>query len=469
MWDLVSLVEEGPLKQGLLFGFLAAAVFYAGVMLVALPEEREWTTSSKAALEELDAALEAQTKRYWNEARRHLEQALELDSDFVMVKLQLLEHLGSEDSPRRKGLVEELRAADLEALTARERFLVERLMLSESDRSGELDAHLERYLASYPDDPWVLFVKATSLRDRGDVEEAAETYQRLIEASPNWVDAYNQLGYLRMRQARFDEAEQYFTAYRFIAPDQANPHDSLGELLLIVGRFDEAVQSFEEAIQTRPDFWDSYEHLALAHALLGNRDGVRTTIERAAEEIPELAEHMRCSTRAYELVRDRRWQELLEEAGGEGGCGGDLSSVAIVLTHLAACNVGEWDLALKLEQRLLSRAESAGLAVDRGQAAALAETAAGIRFGFRGNLTAAAQRFAAADSRLPYVNSRFAVHKLLNRLLLVEALLADGRDSKAHALISEVQAVNPYLVGEFRKKNLILVGFVKRPDKLGWR
>jgi len=44
------------------------------------------------------------------------------------------------------------------------------------------------------------------------------------------------LGYIKMMQGRFAEAEESFMSYRFIAPDQANPHDSLGELYITTGR-----------------------------------------------------------------------------------------------------------------------------------------------------------------------------------------------------------------------------------------
>ena len=55
----------------------------------------------------------------------------------------------------------------------------------------------------------------------GDNETSERLNRRLLEISPNWVLAYNQLGYITMLQGRFAEAEEYFTSYRFIAPDQA--------------------------------------------------------------------------------------------------------------------------------------------------------------------------------------------------------------------------------------------------------
>ena len=80
-----------------------------------------------------------------------------------------------------------------------------------------------------------------------------------MEIAPNWVIAYNQLGYINMSKGRFAEAEERFKSYRFIAPDQANPHDSLGELFIALGRNDEAEESFEKAIEIKPDFWASIQ------------------------------------------------------------------------------------------------------------------------------------------------------------------------------------------------------------------
>ena len=87
--------------------------------------------------------------------------------------------------------------------------------------------------------------------------------RRLIEIAPNWVIAYNQLGYIAMSQGRFAEAEEYFTSYRFVAPDQANPHDSLAELYIMIGRYEEAETSLYRSIEIKPDFWAAYDHLAM--------------------------------------------------------------------------------------------------------------------------------------------------------------------------------------------------------------
>jgi tetratricopeptide (TPR) repeat protein len=114
-----------------------------------------------------------------------------------------------------------------------------------------------RLLAEVPqalDDPYLLEAAGNIAFARGDNAESEPLLGRLIEVGPNWVIAYNQLGYLTMREGRFAEAEEYLTSYRFIAPDQANPHDSLGEMYVILGRLPEAVESFETALEIKPDF-----------------------------------------------------------------------------------------------------------------------------------------------------------------------------------------------------------------------
>ena len=132
----------------------------------------------------------------------------------------------------------------------------------------EATAQMDTYLDRYPDDPYVLHIKALRAWQRGELDDAERLNKRLLEISPNWVIAYNQLGYITMMQGRFAEAEEYFTSYRFIAPDQANPHDSLGELFIVLGRYDEARDSFEQALVQKPDFVAAFDLLLVMDLLI---------------------------------------------------------------------------------------------------------------------------------------------------------------------------------------------------------
>jgi hypothetical protein len=82
----------------------------------------------------------------------------------------------------------------------------------------------------------------------------------------------------------------------------------------------------------------------------------------------------------------------------------------------------------------------------------------GVRLARQGHLDEAVERLRAADDSLSFREAGIGILKLVNRLVLVETLLADGQDAEGHKLLSEVRAINPPLVGEFETDGLRIVG-----------
>jgi tetratricopeptide (TPR) repeat protein len=277
------------MKRWIWLAMAAMMVIGVGMTLVALPSDQEWTTESADALAEFEAGMAAQMKLYHDDAGKHFSRAAELDSDFVMAKLMCVEPTMRKDEEKGKALFEEALVVDMSTLTIREQFFIERARAYKEERREDIPKIVDKYLAKIPNDPYVLNDKAQRAFSVGDYEQAEPLYQRLVEIAPNWVIAYNQLGYINMSQGRFAQAEESFKSYRFIAPDQANPYDSLGELFIALGRNDEAEESFEKAIEIKPDFWAAYEHIALLKKLgrharrVGDVDGLFGTLHGVAK------------------------------------------------------------------------------------------------------------------------------------------------------------------------------------------
>jgi len=443
----------------------AVVVIGAGVTLVAVPSEpEEWTTSSPEALAAFEAGMDAQMKLYWSDAQNHFARAAELDPEFVMAKLMCVDEGMKKDKAEGEALFEQVLAADTSLLTLREQFFIERARAAHEERREEIPEIVDEYLAKIPNDPYVLNAKAQRAFYLGDFEQAEPLYRRLVDIAPNWVIGYNQLGYINMSQGRFAEAEERFKSYRFIAHDQANPHDSLGELFLTLGRSDEAEESFEKAIATKPDFWDSYEHLVLLKSFNGDLEGSREIIDRARQAgMPEewvvaLERH----ERIMGLRNTESWGEILELAESSGCIEGKGVIFAKVMVHLAACELGEWETALKIEQgaeeQLASYEEKGAMGRDVEMQRAIIEHLQGVRLALQGDLGDAEALLWAADERLKYFDADAAILKLRNRMNLAELMLANGQDGEAHALVSKIRSVNPVWVAEFQDSGFKLVG-----------
>jgi len=452
------------MKRSLWLALVAVVVVAAAISIIALPKGPEWTTSSPQALAEFELALQARMKLYHVDAIAHLEKAVQLDPDFVMARLLLADYAKYEEGLDADQLLEKVLAVDVKSLRPRERCYVERARAIHDKRTEDADRLVEEYRARYPNDPYTLESAASLAFQRGDNETAERLYRRLIEVGPNWVIAYNQLGYITMLQGRFAEAEEYFTSYRFVAPDQANPHDSLGELYIILGRLPEAVQSFETALEIKPDFWDSYGHLVFARTLLEDFAGAAQAAA-AAQSVPScpatLPEGLTCMGTCLELEMSGRWRDVLNLQSSS--CLSDISPSDICprVEHRAACQLGDWQLAQAIEARAKAyldkaRVERKTMSGDEGMTPLLHMQ--GVRLALSGDLAGAEKAFTEVDTNLAYHNSFVGVGKLFNRLFLVETLLAQGRDADAHQLLAKVRAVNPWLVASFEKSGLKLMG-----------
>jgi tetratricopeptide (TPR) repeat protein len=444
----------------------AAVVVGAGVSLVALPAEQEWTTSSPEALAEFELAMDARFKLYAEDEMRHLQKAAELDPDFVLARLWTLRSKFREDEEASKAAWDEILATDTSGLKPRERFYIERSRLIRAERWEEIYPLLETYFAEYPNDPFIVYEIAYWHWDHDELDDAEPLYRRLVEIAPNWVIAYNQLGYINMSEGRFTEAEERFKSYRFIAPDQANPHDSLGELFIAVGRNDEAEESFEKAIEIKPDFWAAYNHIALLKSFNLDIEGAREILDRArAAGIPDdWAAESTCLVQYMGLRNTGSWEEILELADTSKCVEKPYISFMKQFTHLAACEVGDWDTALEIEraaEEQLAEIESKGIEIrarNLEMMRARIEHLQGVRLALQGDYGEAERLLLAADERVSYIEAPVAIFKLLNRMALAELLLADGQDAEAHGLLTKIRSVNPLWVAEFQDSGFKMIG-----------
>jgi len=450
------------MRRWIWLALVVAMVVAAGVTLIALPIEQEWTTSSPEALAEFEAGTDAQMKLYSVDAARYFNRALELDPDFVIANLFSLRYVPHDDQETREARWAKVEKANTALLTPRERLYVERSRAYHEKRPEDVVVMLDEYVARYPNDPYILNLKAERAWELGRLEEAERLFQRLAEISPNWVIAYNMLGYINMGRGRFAEAEEYFKSYRFIAPDQANPYDSLGELFITVGRYDEAEETLERALEIRPDFWASYAHLVLVMGLNGDPDGARGIVERAkGAGAPERrVTEMDCRQRYMAMRSAEQWQEILDQAESE--CATEWRvGFAVLTTHLAASRLGDWELALALEAETASLLEE--FEQDGGSKEIMTLRGAflhmqGVRLAFQGEYADAEKKLRTADDDLTYGEAGTGTYKLHNRMILAEVLLADGKDAEAHGLLAKVRSVNPVMVAEFEDSGLKAIG-----------
>jgi tetratricopeptide (TPR) repeat protein len=103
------------------------------------------------------------------------------------------------------------------------------------------------------------------------LQQAVDTYRRVIELAPDWVEAHINLGVALYQMGRTDEARTAFRAAVDIDPMNGISHYNLGCVLEEQGEIDEAINHLKSAARMMPAHADVHFNLALAYDKRGER------------------------------------------------------------------------------------------------------------------------------------------------------------------------------------------------------
>jgi tetratricopeptide (TPR) repeat protein len=132
---------------------------------------------------------------------------------------------------------------------------------------------------------------------------AVDAYQRVTTLAPDHGAAWNNLGLLRHRMGRYEDARRHYEVALAADPTLAEAAYNLGSLHDDLGERDQAIAWYRRALEIRPDYADAHFNLASA-------------LERAGEG----AAARRHWLRYLELDPDSRWAEIARSwvSGGNG-------------------------------------------------------------------------------------------------------------------------------------------------------
>ena len=107
------------------------------------------------------------------------------------------------------------------------------------------------------------FQQAYSLQMKGELDEAAELYQKSIEVMPT-AEAHTFLGWTYSLMERLEEAIEECHKAIDIDPEYGNPYNDIGAYLIEQGSFDDAIPWLEKAIHA-----PRYDNYCFPHYNLG--------------------------------------------------------------------------------------------------------------------------------------------------------------------------------------------------------
>jgi serine/threonine protein kinase/Tfp pilus assembly protein PilF len=197
-------------------------------------------------------------KYYYNDSRKFLEKAVELDPEFALAHYYLIRVYAYLGNTEKSEEASENFKKFGKKLKGKEGLLVEAILVQRKDPK-KYHRIVEELTEKYPKWKRAHFELALSCLRDGKIDEAVQALNQALELDPNYGYALNQLAYIYSDKNEFDKALEYFRRYASVSPGDANPFDSMGETYFRMGKVDEAIQKFKEALEVKPDFGSDWK------------------------------------------------------------------------------------------------------------------------------------------------------------------------------------------------------------------
>ena len=326
-----------------------------------LPGKVPITTSSPKAHKAFLEARELQDNLRLSEAHGLYARAVELDPNFALAHLGLVQTALSGDEL----LHAVKRAAELaDTVSPGEAHMIRIAEANTNGRPEIARQHLEALAAAFPDDERVHFMVGSFHFGRTEWQEAIEAYKRALAINEEFAPPYNQLGYALRNLGDFDGAAKAFKRYTELIPDEPNPYDSYAELLMKTGKFQDSIAQYEKALEINPNFTASYVGMAYDWIFLGEFEKARAALARALFIAPNDGERRQillwiATSYAHEGNLERAFAEL-DRRVEISRKGQDLLTVAgdVYLQGRVLAEYGRADEALAKYDEGLAAAES---------------------------------------------------------------------------------------------------------------
>jgi serine/threonine protein kinase/tetratricopeptide (TPR) repeat protein len=230
----------------------------------------EAQTSSMEAYKYFIMGKESMDKFYFEDARKNLEKAVELDPQFAIAFLLLYRmHRQLNNSQPAADALEKAKAFSGKA-TEKERLYIEAVYARRVEKNSDKEFRILQEIAvKYPKEKEVHSSLFAAYQQKKMYPEAVAEANKALELDPKWVTILNQLGFMYIEKGDFGKAEEYLKTAVSVAPEDANPLDSLGYLYFLTGRLDEGIAQYKEAVRIKPDF-GTEDIIAYIYAVKGD-------------------------------------------------------------------------------------------------------------------------------------------------------------------------------------------------------
>jgi tetratricopeptide (TPR) repeat protein len=118
------------------------------------------------------------------------------------------------------------------------------------------------------------------LLEKGQPQEAAAHFQKILELDPDYAEAHCNLGMILFQNGQIDDAAAQFQRALEIAPNYDSAHNGLGSVFLRRGQLDDAIAHFQKTLELNPLSMNARLNLGLALAQKGRPDDAISQFEK---------------------------------------------------------------------------------------------------------------------------------------------------------------------------------------------
>jgi len=223
------------------------------VILASCARSKYPATCSEKALQLYKNGEEYRRQLHYRDALNNYLKAFKTDSAFALAAVksgQMYFSFGENDSGRY--YLEKARQL-VSSIPQLDRMVVNYYWSSFQRDEKRMSALADSLMLLYPENFDARVINAFDKWRNLQFAEARKLFQDLLRDYPNYIIAYNNIGYLYAREGLFKEAVTYLEKYKRYATNQLNPYDSLAEIYIAVGRYYEAIHMLESLMKNHTD------------------------------------------------------------------------------------------------------------------------------------------------------------------------------------------------------------------------
>ena len=229
---------------------------------------KDITTQSLQAYDYFLKGKEAYNLIYFDDAKKNMEKALEIDPTFAMAYVYLAwANYNTGDDRARNETIEKAMAFSNRTSQKDRLYLEAGYALFVKQDLDKHHALLKELVQKYPDEKWAFHYLGDFLWTyREDLAGASIQFEKWLALDPQDANAINHLIYISSWLGDFKKAAEYIKMHDAVAPPDPYNLVAQATMCAIMGQFDKAIAKSKEALEIRPDFKDAFLSLILIYA-----------------------------------------------------------------------------------------------------------------------------------------------------------------------------------------------------------